>query len=229
LVRMTSIDPRGRAPAADGEDPIGEGEREAVVTSSLSGRRSRRRGARGQGLIEFALVAPLLIALSFGVFDFGRAMSANVTVTNSSREGARYLVANVGTSGLSSYNSCQSSSGATSPSSTTGQGAAWRQLRAANLDYSQLGLTVYFYKAGNDPASDSSSSHSSADLSVSCPVGSTGTPTYAGSGCPSSCYKPVSGDWVLFVTTYTFHPSTPFIRQLVGSVTVTQTTTMVIE
>jgi Flp pilus assembly protein TadG len=194
------------------------------VSSSRSRRPSHRR-ARGQGLVEFAVVAPVLIALVFGVFDFGRAMSANVTVTNSSREGARYLIANVVSSGLSSYNSCQSSSGATSPSSTSGEGAAWRQLKAASLDASQLSTVVYFYRAGNDPASDASANHSSADVSVSCPVGSTGTPTIVNAGS----YTPASGAWVLFVTTYLYHPTTPLIGQLIGTVTVTQTTTMVIE
>src|ERR1700704_576158 len=141
------------------------------VSSSHSRRPSHRR-ARGQGLVEFAVVAPVLISLVFGVFDFGRAMSANVTVTNSSREGARYLIANAVTSGLSSYNSCQAASGATSPTSSTGEGAAWRQLRAASLDVSQLSMNVYFYKATNDPGTDSTANHAGADVSVSCPVGS---------------------------------------------------------
>ncbi|MGH7748202.1 MAG: TadE/TadG family type IV pilus assembly protein [Candidatus Dormibacteria bacterium] len=192
------------------------------MSSSCSRRPSHRR-ARGQGLVEFAVVAPILIALVFGVFDFGRAMSANVTVTNSSREGARYLIANVVSSGLSSYNSCQASSGATSPSSSSGEGAAWRQLKAASLDLSQLSMNVYFYRSTNDPANDGSSNHSAANLSVSCPVGSTGTPTITGS------YTPASDDWVVFVTTYLYHPTTPFISQLIGTVTVTQATTMVIE
>jgi Flp pilus assembly protein TadG len=194
------------------------------VSSSHSRRPSHRR-ARGQGLVEFAVVAPVLISLVFGVFDFGRAMSANVTVTNSSREGARYLIANVVSSGLSSYNSCQSSSGATAPSSTSGEGAAWRQLRAASLDSTQLSMGVYFYKATNDPANDASANHSGADISVTCPVGSTGTPTIVN----SASYTPASGAWVVFSTTYLYHPTTPFVGQLVGTVTVTQTATMVIE
>jgi Flp pilus assembly protein TadG len=192
------------------------------VSSSCS---RRHRRARGQGLVEFALVAPVLIALVFGVFDLGRAMSANVTVNNSSREGARYLIANAVSSGLSSYNSCQSSSGATAPSSTSGEGAAWRQLRAASLDSTQLSMGVYFYKAGNDPASDASANHAGADISATCPVGSTGTPTIVN----AASYTPASGAWVLFTTSYLYHPTTPLIGHLIGTLTVTQTTTMVIE
>jgi Flp pilus assembly protein TadG len=175
--------------------------------------------------VEFALVAPVLISLVFGVFDFGRAMSANVTVTNSSREGARYLIATAVSSGLSSYNSCQSSSGTTAPSSASGEGAAWRQLRAASLDITQLSMGVYFYKAGNDPASDASANHTAADISVTCPMGSTGTPTIVN----AASYTPASGAWVLFTTSYLYHPTTPLIGRLIGTVTVTQTTTMVIE
>jgi Flp pilus assembly protein TadG len=177
-------------------------------------------------MVEFAVVAPVLIALVFGVFDFGRAMSVNVTVTNSSREGARYLVATLVTQGSSSYNSCQSGSGqSTPPSSNSAEGKAWRQLQTASLDRTQVGMALYFYKASNDPASDSSSTHSAADMSVTCAIGSTSsTPTI-----PANTYTPASGDWVLFTTTYLYHPTTPFIGQLIGTVTVSQTTTMVIE
>ena len=44
---------------------------------------------RGQGLLEFALLVPLLILLVFGAIDLARAYHAQVTITNASREGAR--------------------------------------------------------------------------------------------------------------------------------------------
>jgi Flp pilus assembly protein TadG len=181
-------------------------------------------------MVEFAIVAPVLLALVFGVFDFGRAMSANVTVTNSSREGARYLIATVLTQGSSSYSSCQSGTNqGTPPSSTSAEGKAWRQLQTASLDLTQVSMGIYFYKSTNDPANDSSSSHSAANMSVTCAAGSTSsTPTI-----PGTTYTPASGDWALFTTTYVYHPVTPVISQLLqaagGTVTVSQTTTMVIE
>lgn len=47
-------------------------------------------GTRGQELVEFALVVPLLMLIAFGVLDLGRLYHAAVTVTNATREGARY-------------------------------------------------------------------------------------------------------------------------------------------
>lgn len=46
-------------------------------------------GRRGQSLVEFALVAPLLLMVVFGTFDLGWAVYAKNTITNSAREGAR--------------------------------------------------------------------------------------------------------------------------------------------
>jgi len=44
----------------------------------------------GATIVEFALVIPLVILLLVVCLDFGRALNAYVTVTNASREGARY-------------------------------------------------------------------------------------------------------------------------------------------
>jgi len=49
-----------------------------------------RRGERSQALVEFALVAPALLLLTFGIIDFGRGMYFYVTIGNSAREVARY-------------------------------------------------------------------------------------------------------------------------------------------
>jgi Flp pilus assembly protein TadG len=40
-------------------------------------------------VVEFALVLPLLLLLVFGIIDFGRALNAQVTLTQAAREGAR--------------------------------------------------------------------------------------------------------------------------------------------
>jgi Flp pilus assembly protein TadG len=44
---------------------------------------------RGAVAVEFALLLPLLLLLVFGVIDFGRALNAQVTITQAAREGAR--------------------------------------------------------------------------------------------------------------------------------------------
>ncbi len=54
--------------------------------------RRRRRSDRGQSLAEFAMVAPLLVLLIFGLVDLGRLYQAYVTVQGAARDGARYGV-----------------------------------------------------------------------------------------------------------------------------------------
>jgi Flp pilus assembly protein TadG len=53
--------------------------------------RRRRRGAgdRGAAAVEFALLLPLLLLIVFGLIDFGRALNAQITLTQAAREGAR--------------------------------------------------------------------------------------------------------------------------------------------
>jgi Flp pilus assembly protein TadG len=205
-----------------------------VVTTSRSDRPSRRRGARGQGLVEFALVAPLLIALAFGIFDFGRGMSANVTVTNASREGARWLATQASnlTSSTNYGSSCPT--GTSAPGSSSGQLQAWNQMLNANLSMSGvIQMTVYFYKSTNSPSSNTA--FSGWDLKEDCArnVGNTAftgtvTPT-TGSNTGDPSYTPATGDWVEFRVVYQYTTATPIIHQLVQTVTIDQSTTMVLE
>jgi Flp pilus assembly protein TadG len=54
-------------------------------------RRSRLlRRDEGQALVEFALVAPVLILILFGIIDFGRALNYLNAETNLANVGARY-------------------------------------------------------------------------------------------------------------------------------------------
>ena len=70
-----------------------------------------RRGSvnsdRGAVAVEFALLLPLLVLLIFGMIDFGRAINAQITITQAAREGARVLAlpggTTVGSSGLPAY------------------------------------------------------------------------------------------------------------------------------
>lgn len=43
----------------------------------------------GAAAVEFAIVLPLLVLLLFGIFEFGQAYNAYITVTHAAREGAR--------------------------------------------------------------------------------------------------------------------------------------------
>ncbi len=60
---------------------------------SARGLPSRNRN-RGQGLVEFALVAPLILLLFLAIFDFGRAIYAYNTVSEAARNGGRVAIVN---------------------------------------------------------------------------------------------------------------------------------------
>ncbi len=48
-----------------------------------------RRSQRGQTLVEFALILPILILILFGILEFGRIFYSYISITNAVREGAR--------------------------------------------------------------------------------------------------------------------------------------------
>ncbi len=54
-------------------------------------RLSDLREDRGAAAVEFALIMPILFLLVFGIFEFGRAYNAQVSLTGAAREGARVM------------------------------------------------------------------------------------------------------------------------------------------
>jgi hypothetical protein len=55
-----------------------------------------RDRSRGQALVEFALVLPVLVLLLTGFFDLGRVVLAHDSLSNAAREAARYAVVHGG-------------------------------------------------------------------------------------------------------------------------------------
>lgn len=53
---------------------------------------------RGQSLVEFALLLPLLMLILLGILDLGRITASYVILENAAREGARYGASNPGDS-----------------------------------------------------------------------------------------------------------------------------------
>jgi Flp pilus assembly protein TadG len=49
------------------------------------------KGSKGQSLVEFALVVPLLLLLVIGIFEFGRAWMTKNILTGAAREAVRLL------------------------------------------------------------------------------------------------------------------------------------------
>lgn len=62
-------------------------------------RRSQRR-VRGQALVEFALVVPILLLVLVGILDFGRAIFAYNSVSNAARSGARVAIVDQSTTAI---------------------------------------------------------------------------------------------------------------------------------
>jgi Flp pilus assembly protein TadG len=52
----------------------------------------RMRGEKGAALIEAAVTVPLILLISVGIFEFGRAYQTQQVLTNAAREGARVAV-----------------------------------------------------------------------------------------------------------------------------------------
>jgi Flp pilus assembly protein TadG len=57
----------------------------------FSCKKFQRNYERGQNIIEFALVLPLLLIILLGVLDLGRVFFGAISLTNAAREGVRYL------------------------------------------------------------------------------------------------------------------------------------------
>ena len=67
----------------------------------------RRRRSRGQSMVEFALIAPLMFILLLGLIDLARAVYYYNVISNSAREGAREAIL--------AYNQCQNTAPCSSP------------------------------------------------------------------------------------------------------------------
>jgi Flp pilus assembly protein TadG len=55
-------------------------------------KRSILRNRKGQNLVEFALVVPMLVILMFGIAEFGRAWMTKNLLTGAAREAVRAVV-----------------------------------------------------------------------------------------------------------------------------------------
>lgn len=105
---------------------------------SESGVASRFRAQRGAALVEFAVVAPLLFLLLFGVIEFGRLVATYTSVSTAAREGARYATATgEGDSGTPRYVDCPGILAAVAAKSPL-------------LDPSQLDVTVSWPGSGHN-------------------------------------------------------------------------------
>jgi TadE-like protein len=158
----------------------------------------------GQSLVEFALVLPIFVLLLFGVIDGGRLVYQHSVLSQAAREGAR--LASVEASWIGSGDAgCGGTGGPVCPASA----AAMKTdvVAAANRMITPFATVA------------------AADVFVRCdPSGGTPTGDWTGTSCSSNA----AGNVASVRVTGTFRPITPVIAQLVGTVPMSASTSMVI-
>lgn len=113
--------------------------------------RARSYSERGATLVEFAILAPFLILLVFGIIDFGWAMGSYNDVRHGAREAARLAAVNAGdetTMGTMVCDSMDMATGATITFTDSATGAVGEQavvsVTAPLSAISGLNLTAVF-------------------------------------------------------------------------------------
>ena len=66
----------------------------------------RPRSEKAQTMVEFALVFPLILLITYGIIEFGRMVFMYAAITGSAREGARYGAA-TGDSSAPQFADCE--------------------------------------------------------------------------------------------------------------------------
>lgn len=167
----------------------------------MSARRAHRRAHRGVGLVEFTLVAPLLLLLVFGLVDFSKSVYDKNTLDAAAREGARRAVL------INTPTTDQVETAIKQHSSDVG-------LPASPCAY--------------DPTHPAPSTPNTGFIYLSAPpVGGNGT-YVPGPGCtvPAAAknHSPITVTIV-----YLYQPLTPLLSRIVGSITLTSTSTFTTE
>ena len=177
---------------------------------------------RSQGLTEFALIAPVILLLTFGIIDFGRALYLYITLQQAANEGARVAV-------RASY--------FIDASGTTHQWPTDTDVANAVTGHAVIMNLANNPACPNGPLPNGGSARGSAQV----PAANTGwifitDPSAAGNGYPNGprgglgsypppnggagCDNvvPATGNEPIKVTIwYTLQPITPIIQQVVGN------------
>jgi Flp pilus assembly protein TadG len=150
----------------------------------------RDRGARGQALVEFALIIPVFILLLVGLFDLGRGVYAFNTISNASREAVRV--------GIVDQNCTNIINAATRHAVSLGIPASdvsvwiWDPTAASTGDFSAASATTHRGVCGSTPGTSE------------CPQSSTAATI------PTGCVVEVQ-------VVYHYSAATPVIGKIVGT------------
>jgi hypothetical protein len=159
--------------------------------------------ARGQGLVEFALVIPVFLAILFGLVDLGRFVVTDNILSQAAREGARLASVEAGWIG-SSDGSCGTAGGPVCPASPAVLAA--HVTGAANRMVAGLGGAI-------------------TEVHLRCdPPGAAPTGDWTGQTCSSR----TQGNLVSVRVVFDYRALTPGLSGIVGPVTRQGAATMVI-
>lgn len=180
-----------------------------------------RSTGRGQGLVEFALVLPVFLLILFGLIDVGRYVYLNSVLSQAAREAARVGAAEAGWIGktVTDDPSCVASS---SSITATNPGAHVCPATATGASNS---LQAELKSAANRmvaPFGDVK------DVYFSCQAAGTApSPNWTNTDC-SAANRTASKSVVWVRVDQTFTPITPVIGQIIGTLTTTASSTMVV-
>ena len=166
----------------------------------------RRDGMQGQGLVEFALVFPIFIAILFGLIDGARFVYAGTVVSQAAREGAR--LASVEAFWLGSTDSsCGAIGGPVCPPTVSGSSSSLEQdvIRAVNRMVAGLGSIDQVHIRCTKPGSEPN-----------------------GSWTGVTCADHDIGDVVSLRIVYTYRGITPLVSAMMGPVERSAAASMVI-
>jgi len=169
---------------------------------------TRRRGRNGQSLVEFALALPIFLLLLFGLFDMGRAIYSNNTISQAAREATRLAAAQASWVGKTTTDeaTCNSPAGPVCPTDV----AALK----ANVDSAANRMAVGL---GVLPGTL---------IFIQCNAAGAAAPTGAWTG--STCVNRSSGSQVSVRVAYTFNMVTPVVAQIVNNLSMSSSATMVV-
>ena len=157
--------------------------------------------ARGQALVEMALITPLLVFILLGIVDLGRAYYQYTVMTNAVREGARYAAVNW--SNTSGGGAATNSNAASAPFNTV-QGRMQYVGNSAGMSFANDAshMAVMYYDG------------TSAALTQCAHWNVATNAIVQDGGYPVS--QPRTGDLVRVRLGYTFTPIVPILSQVVG-------------
>jgi hypothetical protein len=173
---------------------------------------------RSQGLTEFAIIAPIILLLTFGIIDFGRALYLYVTLQQAANEGARVAV-------RASYFIDANNVPHTWPNDTDVANAVAGHAVAMNLANYPACPNGPLPNGGNPQGSPQLPGANSGWIFITDPSGSGypngprgGLGLYPAPGPGCNPIQPAVGNEPIRITLwYTFQPITPIIQQVVGN------------